>query len=250
MNDQKEKSLNNIRLDSSQPIDDGGRKYNFIYLIAVIAGVVLFIPMMGVSFSALLFGGLLGAISAWVIKNIICRFKCYDLRTMTFAYDNAVPYAQLIQSLQPILLPLGMNIEISSQGYMVIKYKGVYYDVYYNNDHTFSIAWRMSVLGALITRNEYISQYRKACVAYGIIGYYVQNFCQWNSQNSGFDQNANINDYQNNTNMSNSQNMNNSNNVVQTPGTVETTKMRFCGQCGSEIVEGAAFCKQCGNRLM
>lgn len=167
------KSRRDIVLTSSAPVADGGRSFNFLYLIGVILGVVLGIALEldggGIALVVLLFLFL-----TWVIKNFVCYFPLMSLRNWTFHCDRKLPYDQLIEALQPVLLPLGMTIEKSKEGAPVITYRHMIYDIRYESDHTFSIWWRKSLAGALLLSNLDTSRYRKACVAYGLIGHAVQ----------------------------------------------------------------------------
>ncbi len=220
----------NVVLESSQPVFDGGRKYNFLYAVCpIVIGIICAASMGGVA--GFFMGAFLGLIVGWVVKNILCRFRCYDIRSMTFQCENQIPYGDLIQRLQPVLMPLGMSLEITKNGIPTIKYKSVYYDVVYNADRAFSINWHMSILGSMLTRNEYIIQYRKACVAYGIIGYYVQQACRMQNNYQA----TPVQEQQNQPMMP----ANSSANV--TTG--------FCKNCGKPRMAEATFCKYCGIRF-
>ena len=171
----------NIVLSTTEPITDGGRKYNFLYFIGAIAGFILGICLG--NFGGGIFFAVIGMLAAWGIKNLICNFTANDLRGMTFNCSGKVPYDYLIQKLQPYLLPLNMTIECGTVGNPIISYKGLIYDVTYNEDNTFTIWWRQSLVRAFITSNEYISVYRKASVAYGIIAYHIQQICSEEAEN-------------------------------------------------------------------
>lgn len=214
---------NNIILSSTEPITDGGRKYNWIYAAGAVIGFILGIYLGNVG-AGILFA-VCGMVVALGIKNMICKQMDNVLRKMTFTCYQRLPYEQLIQRLQPSLLPLGMTIERGKGGEPVISYKGLIYDVKYEQDNTFTIWWRQSVINALITRNEYISVYRKASVAYGIIAYHIQQICNGQSD----------------TNQKNS---------IKTDKTIDWTESMFrCPECGAACKTDAKFCVKCGNAL-
>ncbi len=180
--------MKNIILSSSEPVTDGGRKYNGFYLVGVAVGFIVGVSIGG--FGSGIFISLLGTLFAWILKNEICHFKTMGLRDMTFFCSQKIPYSQLIQSLQPILLPLNMTIEKGTEGNPIISYKGVLYDVSYNQDDTFSVWWRMSVVRAFLSDRFYISLYRKTSVAYGIVAYNIQRLCNSDQNNSAESENV------------------------------------------------------------
>ncbi|CBK73120.1 hypothetical protein CIY_01420 [Butyrivibrio fibrisolvens 16/4] len=58
----------NIILESSAPLDDGGRKYNLIYPICGVGLGIVFLVMSGAGLAGLVFGLLLGLAIGWLIK--------------------------------------------------------------------------------------------------------------------------------------------------------------------------------------
>ena len=161
-----------VVLTSSTPVADGGRSFNVIYLITALAGLVIgFVATGG---GGAVVGLFVGLILGYGIKDVACTLPLGRLRSWTFHCDREIPYDERIAKLQPQLLPLGMTIEKNKDGSPVITYKHMIYDVRYESDQTFSIWWRKSLAGAFLTSNMDTSRYRKACVAYGIIGYFVQ----------------------------------------------------------------------------
>lgn len=167
------KSRQDIILTSSAPVADGGRSFNFLYWIGAILGFVCGIAL-GVNAGGIAAVVLFFLCLMWLVKNVVCYFPLMNLRNWTFHCGQNLPYDQLITVLQPGLLPLGMTIEKNKEGAPVISYRHMIYDIRYESDHTFSIWWRKSLAGALILTNLDTSRYRKACVAYGLIGYAVQ----------------------------------------------------------------------------
>lgn len=168
----------NIVLESSAPIDDGGRKYNILYVIfAIIGFIVGFMIEMEVVLG--IFAAIIGMIVAFAIKNTFATSKIMKMREYTFVCNNKISYDSLIQELQKNLMPLGFTIERHEGGYPVITYQKMRYDVtFVDGENTFNIWWSNSFGQSFFWGNVYTGRYRLASVAYGIIGYYVQQCCK------------------------------------------------------------------------
>jgi len=167
---------NGIRLNSPAPLDDGGRKYNKLYIICGIIGFIIYLFSSHIAGALIVIVGFMELI-AWLIKNVILEAKGKNLRSLRFALDKAIPYEELIEKLIPQIVPLGMRIEKDRNGCPVITYKNLIYDISYNNDYTFTIWWRKSIIRAMFTGPS-ITEYRNHVVAYGMIGYYIQQACK------------------------------------------------------------------------
>lgn len=221
----------NMVLESSEPLDDGGRRLNLIYPIsALVIGFAFLIC--GGGFIGLIFGIVLGLVVGWLIKNKICDLLDQKFRYYTFNIKNKKPYPELIADLIPELTPLGMTIEKNAEGIPIIMYKGLIYDVHYNDDQTFTIWWRKNVARAFLTVDS-IGEYRNISVAMGIIGYYVQQICNNNQQTQKTDYSQQSTEAENNTE-------NNDDNKML---------VLFCSKCGTKLGENDVFCPQCGKRI-
>ena len=170
---------NPILLTSPAPLDDGGRRYNGIYAASIAILAVLCAASDG-SFEAAVLGALIGAFLGYVIKACIVEAKWYKLRDIKFAMPAPVPKEMLISRLTETLTPMGMMVEASMEGTPVITYQNVIYDVSLQEDQTFIIWWRKSLVRAFISIHVFtvILNYRKAVVAMGIIGYQIQKICE------------------------------------------------------------------------
>lgn len=227
----------NVVLSSTEPITDGGRKYNWLYVVGAVIGFIAGIYLGSIEGG--IFFAVCGMVVALCIKNMICNWMDSVLRKMTFSCSQKMPYEQLIQRLQPILLPLNMTIERGKSGEPVISYNGLIYDVTYNEDNTFAIWWRQSIIKALITRNEYISVYRKASVAYGIIAYHIQQIC-----------NVQPDAYQNETIHIDEAVRTEGRVICPKCGAAYATDAKFCVKCGADlekVIEKKSVCPKCGN---
>lgn len=202
-------------LSTAEPINDGGRRWNFIYYVSVIAILLIFISM-GANFTGWIFAIALGCVVGWLIKNKVAEIHAQMLRNTKFAVQNKVEYSQLIHELIPRLTPLGALIEKSSNenGCPIISYQDALYDITYNEDNTFCVWWRQNLARAFFSA-DYIKIYRKEVVAMGIIAYHIQQICALPNDES----------------------------------IKQNVKDNVCKVCGSEIESGAKFCVHCGTRL-
>lgn len=167
-------------LDSQAPIATNGSEYNKWYLLGVLGAIIGFITAgpAGILFAA---GGL---IFGHVIKKDILHSKCKDLRKkVKFKLYAKVPYPELISELAKTLSPLGMTVEIDKNGNPVVTHNNIFFDVFYNDDFTFTIWYRKSIARAFLSDN-YIKLYRNCVVSMGIIGYHVQQISKKYSQNN------------------------------------------------------------------
>mgnify|MGYP000619231380 CR=1 FL=1 len=210
-----------IVLNSPVPLDDGGRKYNILYVVLG-GGAAIFGS--GNGWFGAVFLGLLGIMIAYTIKSVIVDLKWKNLRKLKFAVNYKLEYDELIKRLFPTLSPLNMRLEKHKDGYMTVTYKNIFYDVIYNDDQTFIIWWRKSLIRAFIPKGA-ISYYPDAVKAMGIIGYYVQQVCVPSEKD-----------------------------VVKT-AVLENAEDRaqtgekYCTECGTKCKSTDAFCPNCGAQL-
>lgn len=213
------KNLEPIILKAPVPLDDGGRKYNILYLLLGGGGLIA-------GFNAGLAGalilGLFGIMIAYTIKLAIVDWKWKDLRKLKFALGYKRNYDELIQELLPILTPLNMGIEKHKEGYPSVIYKNTFFDVIYNDDQSFTIWWRKSLIRAFAPKSA-LSYYSDAVKAMGIIGYYVQQECAAEKVVTTDD-----------------------NKVEESR---EESAGKYCTECGQKCKETDMFCPNCGSKL-
>ena len=95
---------------------------------------------------------------------------------MKFAMGHPVEKTLMFQRLVEKLTPMGMVVELHTDGTPVITYQSLIYEISLNEDQTFTIWWRKSLVRAFFSIDLFtiIPNYRKAVVAMGIIAYYIQ----------------------------------------------------------------------------
>lgn len=188
-----------LKLMSMAPLDDGGRKYNVIYIIAVVMGVIIGICLRN-GISSIVGVNLLTLPTALLIKHCILDLKWKRLRQQKFLLENRVPYDILIQHLIERLSSLNFQVEKGVDGNPILTHKKMIYDVIYGEDDSFTIWWRKSVVGAVFDFRTAIYHYRNTVADMGIIGYVVQEVCCNNTGSNGqsnmmYGQNMNQNPY-------------------------------------------------------
>lgn len=176
------KSKEPLKLTSMGPLDDGGRKYNILYVIAIIIGIVTGF-LMNPGIEGIIGASFLSIITAVAIKSCILDWKWKKLRKQKFVLDNKVPYEILIHNLVERLSPLNFQIERSVDGNPVVTRKKMIYDISYGEDNSFTIWWRKSVMGAMFDFRTPIHHYRNTVADMGIIAYNVQQVCCNNTDN-------------------------------------------------------------------
>lgn len=221
----KEKAL---ILTTAEPINDGGRRWNFIYYICTIIMVILAIGLKADFTACVLFGGF-GCVLGWLVKNSVAETNTKLLRKTKFAVENKISYSQLIHELIPRLTPMGALVEKSSNeiGYPIIEFQGSIYDVTYNEDDTFCIWWRQNLAKAFLGFNH-IKVYKREVAAMGIIGYHVQQICTANCKDIDQDKETAI--------------CKECNEEIK-------KENKFCVNCGAALKEGAVFCVECGEKI-
>lgn len=118
--------------------------------------------------------GLIG----WGIRNKMMKYKSLGLRRQRFFANNKLSGGELYQRLFPVLQPTGMELAVTKDGTLRVTHMNLCYDVIFHEDDSFSILWSQSLGRALLGGNYYISIYKRAVVAMGIIGFHVQSACR------------------------------------------------------------------------
>ena len=191
----------------------------------VLGGIGAIVGNQGGGLCGILILGGLGIMIAYTIKSVIISSKWETLRYIKFSIKQKLNYDELIKHLFPILSPLGMTLEKDKTGNISVVYKNTFYDIKYNEDQTFTIWWRKSLMRALIPKGA-LSYYPDTVKAMGIIGYYVQQICGANAENIN-----NVNALPNSVNGG-----------IQDNG-------KYCTECGTRCKVTDEFCTNCGAKL-
>lgn len=173
-----------IVLQSAAPLDDGETGSSKICIICGGCGLVLglLICIWAGNFNLyeiLLLGilGGLGALIGWGIRNKKLRYKSAMLSRKRFMADEKPEYAELYQRLLPTFQALNLKMELNEKGIISVFHNGIYYDIVFNEDDSFSIHWHQSFLKELLASRFNISIYKKLVVSMGLIAYHVQREC-------------------------------------------------------------------------
>lgn len=148
-----------LKLASMAPLDDGGRKYNIIYVIALVIGIIAGICTHN-GVEGILGANFLTLLVAFAVKDSILDIKWKRLRKQKFLLQNRVPYDTLIHHLIEKLSPLGFQVEKGVDGNPILSYKKMIYDIGYDDGGTFTIYWRKSVANAFFDFRTPIYHYR------------------------------------------------------------------------------------------
>lgn len=208
-----------VYVTSPAPLDDGGRRYRVITAAAAVIGAVIGLAFGGLSKFAVV--ALVGAMLGYLVETTIVKVKWYDLRNMRFGMGHPVEKAVLFQHLIQHLTPLGMTVEMNTDGTPVITYQTMIYEIRLNEDQTFTIWWRKSLARAFFSIDilTIIPNYRKAVAAMGIIAYHIQQICAGRTENQPEEKRP------------------------------ASSQERRCPNCGAVLAEGVKFCSSCGTKL-
>lgn len=153
-------------LKKREPLDDGLRKYDYLYILL---GLILFCT--GKDVSAVVMGILVG----WVIKTLIAGFRWEYLKTVKYCVRQQILPEELLKGLVPAVAPYGMLVEKENDAIQIIK-GGMKYKVYYEGDSFFKMIPRSSGIQEIL-QIGIISKYRRAVTDMGMIGYYITKVC-------------------------------------------------------------------------
>ena len=211
-----------VYVSSPAPIDDGGRKYNVVTLAAAAIGAVIGLVSGGLEGLAIC--ALVGAMLGYITEATIVKVKWYGLREMKFAMGHPAEKTVLFQRLVQGLTPMGMTVEMNTDGMPVISYQTLIYEINLNEDQTFTIWWRKSLARAFFCIDilTVIPNYRKTVVAMGMIAYHIQQISM-----EQMPVGASAADIDN----------------------TEAASPKACPKCGTPAAENEKFCMNCGTEL-
>lgn len=129
-------------------------------------------------FAILVCAGGLGVIGLMLTFAFDCYAKDFHrgkMRRMRFKFVTPISLDEIYNKLQPVLVSkYGNEMEFDREGdTLCVKYKSVIYDINLHDDGTFSLWWRKSIAGALLSFNEW-KLYNKIRTGTAIIAYELQ----------------------------------------------------------------------------
>lgn len=162
-------------LQSSEPLPNELAGLKKVYIVLAIIWLIGYIT----DASFFLTVGGCGLI-LWLMFNCMWSYaKVIGLRNEKFKFISGVSSAEIFDKLQSRLISRygsSMQIErytISSENIVCVAYGGFSYQIFLNDDSTFSIRWEKSVGGLFAPFDSY-SNYKKVIVAMGMIGHELQ----------------------------------------------------------------------------
>lgn len=162
-------------LCSSEPLPNELEKLKRVYIIFAVCLVVGFI--FGIQF--LITIGAMGLALWFMFDCMWSKTKLLELRNERFRFVSGVSSEELFEKLQSALISrygASMRIEkygVGSEGVVGVTYDNIIYEIYINKDSTFRIRWGKS-LGRAMAPSVSYSDYKKAIIAMGMIGYEIQ----------------------------------------------------------------------------
>lgn len=158
-----------VRLTSPAPLEDRLKRFNAIYPAAFLAGAII-----GILFHATWYTmGLFCLIPAWLIKSLIATKLVLALQSIHFEMPYSLTGRDLAGRITLSLTQLGMTVTVDDAA-AVITYRSMQYYIRNNSGGSFYVIFGPTVGSTLLMGHRYITQYKKAIVAIGIIVYVIQ----------------------------------------------------------------------------
>ena len=165
-------NTNGIELKSPAPFQDNLRKYNVLYFIFAAIGAIVGAAINGAPAALAL--AVCGLLPAYVIKAIIATKLTYELQKLSFVLPYNITGEELAGIVAIPLTRLGMTVTMYS-GEPVATYQSMTYLLHLYTDGTFGLLFDQATASRILTGRRYITQYKKAIVAMGLIAFSVQN---------------------------------------------------------------------------
>jgi hypothetical protein len=157
-------------LTSSEPLPNEIQKFRkyghticfACLLLGCLIHILWIVPMFGFP---LIFG----------VVESIADYKSQRLRRAKFKINPEVNNEILFSATQPVFVSkYNFLVEKNSNGTMMINRNGYMYDIYIENDGTFTIWWRASLKKVFLSLIHY-REYRTLLADMGIIAYEIQH---------------------------------------------------------------------------
>ena len=162
-------------LRSSEPLPNELEKFKRVYIIFAVCLAIGLI--FGIQF--LMTVGGMGLIGWFMFDSMWSKTKLLELRNERFRFVSGVSCDELFNVLQSALISrygASMQVEkycVGSESVVGVTYDNIIYEIYINSDSTFRIRWGKS-LGRAMAPSVSCSDYKKAIIAMGMIGYEIQ----------------------------------------------------------------------------
>ncbi len=163
-------------LRSSEPLPNELEKFKRVYIILAVCFAIGLI--FGIQF--LITVGGMGLIGWFMFDCTWTKTKLLDLRNQRFRFVSGVSCDELFNVLQSSLISrygASMQVEkyyVGSESIVGVTYDNIIYEIIYiNSDSTFRIRWGKS-LGRAMAPSVSYSDYKKAIIAMGMIGFELQ----------------------------------------------------------------------------
>ena len=222
-------------LNDESPLDDCGKRFNWLYIIAAAASLVLTVLMFFSGFSGetflailLVWFVLLGA--AWGLKMKFCGPASWKIREAKFAIKVKHPYEKLMTLISPTIQKQGLTLELGENSITVSSKRTKYQVSYLENQEGFQVYWYKTLVKAFLSFDNIIL-YREISETTALIAYVIQ--CVTGTNDYG-KEHSKPNVIQNNTNMN--------------TGSV-ASEFRECPNCHKMIQASSKFCKYCGKSV-
>ena len=164
-------SSNGRILESPAPIDDGLRRFNWLYYVAGGLLLAMFIFAKQRSLSGFLFLAAFFFLVAFTIKHLIAKdLLTLKLPKIEFALPENMDEQQIVGRITMPLTGAGMTVEKNTDGYPVITYHRVKYSVHIDKEKA---SFRIDPNKSFFSFSG-IKLYRKVVIGMGIIAYTIQ----------------------------------------------------------------------------
>ena len=161
-----------LKLKSPAPLDDGLRKYNFIYVIMII----LFLLISGLKVG----GAIVGLFFGWAIKTVVASNEWEKLDWIRYEINKKPTKEEILKDLIPSMAVYGMFGEIGQDAILVSR-SGYQYKISYSDDEHFVMEPSASILKEPSSLGR-ITRYKNAVIDLGIIGYLITCICDGNDE--------------------------------------------------------------------
>ena len=156
-------NISAIVIKSPEPLPNEMQKIKKLYLVGLLCIIPPLTPI-----------GILGLLILYILDDKMVKVKRKCLRQCKFKFTENINYENLFLTMQPIFVgKYNMLVEKREDGVMMITHNEHIYDIFIQDDNTFTIWWRMSLGKAFLSFGDYNS-YRKILASMGIISYEIQ----------------------------------------------------------------------------